>query len=108
MEINDMPAGRYAGAEGTPLASDAASREVSVTRTHFVTAGILHDLLAVAEAFEVTGPDADGLVWLVFRGIGGGKMGAINAGNQYSILGQAALMFEKSRRAAIGKARGEA
>lgn len=63
------------------------------------------ELLAIVEAFEFTGPDGDGLVWFQYRG---GKMGAINVGHRYSIVGQAALAFEAKRRAALAKARGEA
>lgn len=65
------------------------------------------ELLAIAEAFEVTGPDADGLVWLKFRGCNG-KLGAVNVGSQYSILGVAVLSLEKQRRTAVAKATGGA
>lgn len=64
------------------------------------------DLLAVAQNFEIKGPDADGLVWLVLRGKGTTGSAAFNLGFEKRMAAQVALHLEQDRRAAIAKAEG--
>lgn len=66
------------------------------------------ELLAIAEAFKVLAPDADGDVWLVIKEAGVGVDGAVNLGKPDRIVAQVATLLEKSRRAAVAKARGKA
>lgn len=66
------------------------------------------DLKAVADAFEVTGPDADGLVWLVLRGSGTTGRAMVSLGSSARVAAQVALLLEEKRRAAVDKATGAA
>jgi hypothetical protein len=61
-------------------------------------------LRAVVNNFEITGPDEDGLVWLVLRGYGITGKAMINLGTAARIVVQVALALEQDRRAAIAKA----
>lgn len=64
------------------------------------------ELYAVADDFEISGPDADGLVWLILHGKGTSKRAMINLGTADMIAAQVALYLEEDRRAAIAKATG--
>lgn len=64
------------------------------------------DLEAVASNFEITGPDADGLVWLVLHGNGTTGKAAFSLGSSENVAGKVALFLEDDRRAALFKARG--
>lgn len=66
------------------------------------------DLKAVANNFEITGPDADGLVWLVLHGKGTSGKAMFNLGTADKLATQCALLLEAGRRAAIAKATGSA
>lgn len=66
------------------------------------------ELLALAASFEITGPDADGLLWLVLHGNGTTGKAMFNLRQADGIAGQVALMLESNRRAAIAKAAGSA
>lgn len=59
---------------------------------------------AVCQNFEVKGPDADGLYWLVLHGKGTGGMGAFNLGTAAKIATQVAMHLEEDRRAALNAA----
>jgi hypothetical protein len=64
------------------------------------------DLHSLATNFEVTGPDADGLVWLVLHGNGTAGRAMVNLGTPDQLVAQVALHLEKDRRAALSKATG--
>jgi hypothetical protein len=66
------------------------------------------DLSALAHNFEITGPDADGLVWLVLRGNGTTGRAMFNLGSADKLAPQVALHLEADRRAAIAKSTGSA
>jgi hypothetical protein len=66
------------------------------------------DLLHIAESIKITGPDADGLVWLQIEDDGIDGLMAVNLGKRDRVVAQVALLFEESRRAAVAKARGDA
>ena len=53
--------------------------------------------------FEITGPDDDGLSWLVLRGKGTNGSAMINLGSDEQIVGKVAAMFEQDRRAALAQ-----
>lgn len=59
-------------------------------------------LRELAENFQITGPDADGLVWLVLHGNGTSGKAMFNLGNANSIATQVALLLEQDRLAALG------
>ena len=65
------------------------------------------DLLEVCENFQITGPDDDGLVWLVLHGNGTKGKAAVNLGNKDQIVSQVALLLEEDRAFAVAKAKGE-
>jgi hypothetical protein len=124
----------YSGLGGTRLvrsdASDPLSQEAADELTHlraevealrdanrtFATNSILPDhltivekaeveaLRAVANNFEITGPDEDGLVWLILRGRGTTGRALFNIGTADRIVAQVAMALEQDRRAAIAKA----
>lgn len=64
------------------------------------------ELLEVLKTFEITGPDADGLVWLVLHGNGTTGKAMFNLGSSDKLATQVALMLEQDRRAALAKATG--
>jgi len=64
------------------------------------------DFSALANNFEVTGPDDDGFVWLVLHGNGTSGKAMFNLGAADQIAVQVALHLEADRRAAIAKATG--
>lgn len=57
----------------------------------------------VLRAFAITGPDADGLVWLVLHGNGTSGKALFNLGRRERISTQVALALEQDRRAAIAE-----
>jgi hypothetical protein len=59
------------------------------------------DMRSLAQGFEVTGPDADGLLWLVLHGIGTTGKAMFNLGAASRVAGQVALLWERDRRAAL-------
>jgi hypothetical protein len=63
-------------------------------------------LHGVANNFEICGPDADGLVWLVLHGNGTTGKGMFNLGTVDRIAVKVALELEADRRAAIAAATG--
>lgn len=65
------------------------------------------DLLAVAQNFQITGPDDDGLMWLVLHGNGTTGRAIFNLGSKDQLAGKVAAVLEEDRRAAIAKATGE-
>jgi hypothetical protein len=66
------------------------------------------ELKGVAENFEISGPDLDGLVWLILHGNGTTGKAMFNLGKADHIATRVALELEKDRRAAIAKATGAA
>lgn len=58
-------------------------------------------LRALAQNFEVTGPDADGLLWLVLHGHGTTGSAMFNLGRAGTISAEVLLMLEADRRAAL-------
>lgn len=64
------------------------------------------DLSALAHNFEITGPDADGLVWFVLRGNSTKVKAMFQLGTADRLSVQAALHLETERRAAIAKTTG--
>ena len=57
-------------------------------------------LLAVCSNFEVTGPDDDGLLWLVLHGNGTTGKAMFNLHRASGIAGQVVLLLEQDRHAA--------
>ena len=55
----------------------------------------------VLRNFEITGPDGDGLVWLVLRGHGTSGSAMFNLGAANRLAAQVALKLEEDRRAAL-------
>ena len=66
------------------------------------------ELKANAQNYEITGPDDDGLLWLVLHGNGTTGKAMFNLGSADRLAGQVALLHEQDRRAAIAKATPEA
>lgn len=66
------------------------------------------ELKALAANFEITGPDADGVVWLVLHGNGTTGKAMFSLGPASRLAVQVALKLEEDRRAAIAKATGSA
>lgn len=64
------------------------------------------ELLAVASNFEISGPDDDGLVWLILHGNGTTGRAMFQLGKTDQIAVQVALHLEQDRRAAIAKVKG--
>ncbi len=62
------------------------------------------DMRSLAQGFEVTGPDADGLLWLVLHGVGTTGKAMFNLGAASRVAGQVALLWEQDRRAALAAA----
>lgn len=58
-------------------------------------------LRRLAENIEITGPDDDGLVWLVLHGRGTTGKAMFNLGGNQRVAAQAARLFEQDRRAAL-------
>jgi hypothetical protein len=77
----------------------AEIRELATQRDHHIVER--DQLLALARNFEVTGPDDDGLVWLVLRGEGTSGKAMFNLGSADRLVAQVALHLEADRRAAI-------
>ena len=55
----------------------------------------------ITSNFEITGPDDDGLLWLVLHGSGTTGRAMFNLGSASSLAGQVAMLFEVDRRAAL-------
>lgn len=66
------------------------------------------ELLAVASNFEISGPDDDGLVWLILHGKGTTGRAMFQLGKPAQIAVQTAMHLEQDRRAAIAKVKGGA
>ena len=64
-------------------------------------------LLALAQNFEIKGPDDDGLVWLILNGNGTSAHAMFNLGSADQLVVEVALNLEEDRRTAIIKAIGE-
>lgn len=64
----------------------------------------LEKCVSLAANFEVSGPDADGLVWLILHGNGTTGKAMFNLGEANRIAVQTALYFEQDRRKAITEA----
>ena len=60
-------------------------------------------LLNVCTNFEITGPDADGLVWLILHGKGTTGRAMVNLGTTDMLVVQVALALEADRSAAVRK-----
>lgn len=65
------------------------------------------ELLSVATNFQITGPDDDGLVWLILHGNGVSGKAMFNLGKADTVAAQVVLHLEADRRTAIAKATGE-
>ena len=63
------------------------------------------ELAAVAASMIVSGPDNDGLLWLMFSGPGGGPKGALSV-RAHSVAGRALSLWRDERDAAVAKAGG--
>lgn len=63
---------------------------------------------AIAKNFQITGPDDDGMVWLILHGNGTTGQAMVNLGHHSHIVAQVALHLEADRKAAIAKAEGGA
>lgn len=59
-------------------------------------------LRRLAQNIEITGPDEDKLVWLVFHGKNTTGKAMINVGHKLRLTAQVALLFEAERRNALG------
>lgn len=59
------------------------------------------DLVLLAQNFQVTGPDADGLVWLAMNVNGKTARAMFNLGPADSFVAKMALRFEEDRRDAL-------
>lgn len=55
----------------------------------------------VLESFEIAGPDADGLLWLVLHGTGTTGKAMFYLGSPDRVAGQVAVLLEQDRRAAL-------
>lgn len=55
----------------------------------------------LASDFEITGPDGDGLLWLILHGNGTTGRAMFNLGKADRVAGQVALRLEEDRRAAL-------
>lgn len=53
--------------------------------------------------FEIRGPDADDLVWLVLHGKGTIGAGMVNLGRSMQLVAQVALRLEEQRRATLSE-----
>lgn len=60
-------------------------------------------LEALAQNFQITGPDADELVWLVLHGHGTTGQAMLNIGSDKHIVAKVALLLEEDRVAALGR-----
>lgn len=89
---------------GYDLENDAARQTEAEANASLIAAA--PELNAIASNFEITGPDADGLVWLVLHGNGTSGKAMFNLGSADRLAAQVALHFEADRRAAIAKATG--
>ena len=58
-------------------------------------------MTSIASNFEITGPDDDGLLWLVLHGSGTTGRAMFNLGQASRLAGQVAMLFEADRRAAL-------
>lgn len=65
------------------------------------------ELLAIAQNFEITGPDDDGLMWLVLHGNGTTGRAMFNLGSKDQLAGKVAAALEEDRLSAIAKATGD-
>lgn len=88
---------------GEVVIADIAHR--SPANAHLISAA--PDLKFIADSFEVTGPDDDGLIWLVLHGNGTTGKAMFNLGSASGLAAQVALSLERDRRAAVAKATGE-
>lgn len=65
------------------------------------------ELHSVATNFQITGPDDDGLVWLILHGNGVSGKAMFNLGSANQLATKVALELEADRLAATKKATGE-
>lgn len=65
------------------------------------------ELNSVATNFQITGPDDDGLVWLILHGNGVSGKAMFNLGSANQLATKVALELEADRLAATKKAAGE-
>lgn len=65
-------------------------------------ASLSQGVTAVLRNFQITGPDADGLVWLVLHGHGTTGKGLVQIGGKDRLISQVALKLEEDRRSALG------
>jgi len=63
---------------------------------------------AIAKNFQITGPDDDGMVWLILHGNGTTGQAMVNLGHHSYIVAQVALHLEADRKEAVAKAEGGA
>jgi hypothetical protein len=82
------------------------SRQTCAANARLIAAA--PEFQSVASNFEITGPDSDGLVWLVLHGNGTTGKAMFQLGSADRMAAQVALRFEADRRAAIAKAEGGA
>ena len=61
------------------------------------------ELVAVVENFQITGPDIDGLAWLVLHGKGTTGHAMFNLGSLDRIAAKVALNLEADRKSALDK-----
>lgn len=58
-------------------------------------------LTRLADNFQIQGPDADGLLWLILQGNGTTGQAMFNLGRAKGIASQVALALEEDRKAAL-------
>lgn len=90
----------------TEVLEDVNSSERELLHHYVATVDQRDELKSVACNFEIAGPDADGIVWLILHGSGTTGKAMINIGTQDKVAAQVALHLEADRRAAIAKAAG--
>lgn len=94
------PVSRYEGQD------ERYAREVAQRGADRRLIAAAPELKSLADNFEITGPDDDGLLWLVLHGGGTTGKAMFNLGRAIGVAGQVALLLEQDRRAAIAKAEG--
>jgi hypothetical protein len=102
VRAKELAAERDAAKALSGVAEAIASRDAAIARAESaerklaMAAGVLRN-------FEVTKPDGDGFVWLVFHGNGTTGKGMVNLGAEKHIVAQVALNLECDRIAAIAE-----
>lgn len=80
--------------------NQADQKETAIANAAAISA--TPDALALAQDFQIKGPDDDGLLWLVVKG-----KAMFNLGSADGIAGKAAIELESDRQAVLQKASGK-